>query len=45
MSKKLFVNMYNIAKRNGDERTKEFVSAILEVYEKFEIDPHIVWKK
>lgn len=45
MSKKLFVNMYNIAKRNGDERTKEFVSAILEVYEKFEIDTHIVWKK
>ena len=45
MSKKLFVNMYNIAKRNGDERTKEFASAILEVYEKFEIDTHIVWKK
>ena len=45
MSKKLFVNMYNIAKRNCDERTKEFASAILEVYEKFEIDTHIVWKK
>ncbi len=45
MSKKMFVNMYNSAKKIDDKETLEFCTDILEVYEKRHIDDHIVWKK
>ena len=44
MSKKMFVNMYNSAKKIDDTETLEFCAEILEVYEKRHIDDHIVWK-
>ena len=45
MSKKLFVNMYNTAKKVDDIKTLKFCKEILEVYERNHIDDHIVWKK
>ena len=45
MSKKMFVNMYNVAKKLGDDETLAFCTEILEVYEKRKIDTHIVWKR
>ncbi len=45
MSKKMFVNMYSTAKKNGDNDTLAFCSDILEIYEKHKIDEHIIWEK
>lgn len=45
MSKKMFVNMYNSAKKIGDTETLDFCAEILEIYEKRHIDDHIVWKR
>lgn len=45
MSKKMFVNMYNSAKKIGDNETLNFCIDILDVYEKRHIDDHIVWKR
>lgn len=45
MGKKMFVNMYNVAKKLGDDETLAFCTEILEVYEKRKIDTHIVWKR
>ncbi|MBR1799246.1 MAG: HNH endonuclease [Bacteroidales bacterium] len=43
--KKLFVNLYEQAKAAGDDELMNFCASILEVFEKFNMNGHIVWKK
>lgn len=43
--KKFFINLYNLAKKEGDELLINFCSDILSVYEKYDMNGHIVWKK
>ena len=45
MSKRMFVNMYNTAKKLHDEAMISFCSDILEVYQKHHMDDQIEWKK
>ena len=45
MCKKLFVTMYDIARRTEDADTMGFCSDILEVFEKHNVDDHIEWKR
>ena len=44
-SKKLFIGYYEMAKKNNDERMQEFFKQILLVYEKYDVDSHIIWKR
>lgn len=43
--KKMFIRLYDLAKSIKDEKLKKFCADILEVYEKDNINGHIVWKK
>lgn len=43
--KKLFVNLYNLAKKNGDDDLMNFCAAVLEVFERYNMNGHIEWKK
>jgi hypothetical protein len=43
--KKMFIRLYELAKSINDEKLKKFCADILEVYEKNNINGHIVWKK
>lgn len=43
--KKMFIRLYELAKSLKDERLKKFCANILEVYEKNNINGHIVWKR
>lgn len=45
MSKRMFINMYNTAKKLGDDEILSFCSDILQVYENHHIDDHIEWRK
>ena len=45
MCKKLFVTMYNTAKKTGDSDTMDFCADVLEVFEKHNMDDHIIWKR
>lgn len=45
MSKKMFINMYQTAKRVEDDETLQFCSDILKIYEARHIDDHIKWNK
>lgn len=43
--KKMFIRLYEAAKAIGDNETMNFCAQILEVFEKNNINGHIVWKK
>ena len=43
--KKMYIRLYELAKKENNKELIEFTSAILEVYEKFHINGHIEWKK
>jgi len=41
----MFIRLYELAKKEGEEKLKKFCEEILNVYEKYDINGHIVWKK
>lgn len=43
--KKMFIRLYELAKREGNEELLEFTKEILEVYERYNINSHIIWRK
>lgn len=43
--KKMFIRLYELAKSEGNEELKKFCTDILETYEKYNINGHIVWKR
>jgi len=43
--KKMFIRLYELAKKEKNEELIKFCFDILEVYEKHDINGHIVWKK
>lgn len=43
--KKMFIRLWETAKRIGDTETKKICEEILKTYEKFNINGHIEWKK
>lgn len=45
MGKKMFLQMLETAKENDDKELIAFLREVLEVYEKHNINGHIVWKK
>lgn len=43
--KKMFLRLYELAKKENDEALLDFSTQILEVYERNGIDDHVEWKK
>ena len=43
--KKMFIRLYELAENKGNEELKDFCNAILAVYEKYNMNGHIVWEK
>ena len=43
--KRYFIRLYEAAKKNGDESLEDFCAEVLGVYEKNNINGHIVWKR
>lgn len=43
--KKMFIRLYELAKKCKDKKIQEFCEEVLTVYEKNDINCHIVWKK
>ncbi|MEM0354581.1 MAG: HNH endonuclease [Thermoplasmata archaeon] len=43
--KKMFIRLWETAKRIGDKETQKFCEDILLTYEKYDINGHIEWKK
>jgi len=43
--KKMFIRLYEFAKKEGDEELKRFCVDVLETYEKHNINGHIVWDR
>lgn len=43
--KKMFIRLWETAKRIHDEETQKFCEEILKTYDKFNINGHIEWKK
>lgn len=43
--KKMFIRLYDLAKASGDEKLVKFFSEILEVFEKNDMNGHIVWNR
>jgi len=43
--KKMFIRLYELTKKEKDEKLKKFCEEILNIYEKYNINGHIVWKK
>lgn len=43
--KKMFIRLYELAKNEGNEELKKFCADILETYEKYNINGHIIWKR
>ena len=43
--KKMFINLYNLAKASGEKELEEFCAELLKVFEKYKINGHIEWKK
>jgi len=43
--KRMFIRLYELAKRNKDKELMKFCEDVLQVYEKDNINGHIVWKK
>ncbi len=43
--KKMFIRLYELAKKEGNNEIVEFCTNVLEVYEKMNINGHIEWKR
>lgn len=43
--KKMFIRLYELARKNNDENLKQFCEEILQVFEKHNINGHIEWNK
>lgn len=43
--KRMFIRLYELAKKNKDKELMKFCEDVLKVYEKNNINSHIVWKK
>lgn len=43
--KKMFIRLYELAKKEGNEELVKFCSEILEIYERHNINSHIVWNR
>jgi len=43
--KRMFIRLYELSKKNQDEKLKKFCAAVLGVFEQFDINGHIIWKK
>ncbi len=43
--KKMFIRLYELAKKENNEELIKFTTDVLEVYDKHEMNGHIVWKK
>ncbi len=43
--KRMFIRLYELAKKNNDKGLIDFCEQVLKVYEKNNINGHIVWKK
>ena len=43
--KKMFIRLYNLAKKEGNKELLDFCTQILEVFEKNNINGHIIWEK
>jgi len=43
--KKMFIRLYELAKKEKNEELKRFCADVLETYEKHNINDHIVWKR
>lgn len=43
--KKMFIRLYELAKSEGNKELKKFCADILETYEKYNINGHIIWKR
>ncbi len=43
--KKMFIRLYELAKATKDEKLLKFCKEVLEIYEKNNINGHIVWKR
>lgn len=41
----MFINLYVLAKKEGNRELLNFCTKILEVFEEHNINGHIVWKK
>lgn len=41
----MFIRLYELSKKNNDKSIMAFCEQVLKVYEKNEINGHIVWKK
>ncbi len=42
--KKMFVHLYDLAKKVGDKETEAFCRSILETFEEYGVNDHIEWK-
>ncbi len=43
--KRMFIRLYELAEKSNDKQLKDFCAEVLDVYEKRNINCHIVWKK
>lgn len=43
--KKMFIRLYDLAKKEGDEKLLKFCTDILKTFEKYDINGHIVWEE
>lgn len=43
--KKMFIRLYELAKKLNDKKLQKFCAGILTVYEEHDINSHIIWKK
>ena len=43
--KKMLIRLWEASIKIGDEKTKKFCEEVLKVYERFDINGHIEWKK
>jgi hypothetical protein len=43
--KKMFIRLYELAKHNEDKELMKFCEDVLKVYEKNNINGHVIWKK
>jgi hypothetical protein len=43
--KRMFIRLYELAKKNNDKELMKFCEEVLRVYEKNKVNGHIVWKK
>lgn len=43
--KKMFIRLYELAKKEKNEDLKKFCADVLETYERYDINGHIIWKR